>query len=569
MNWPKLARTGSMPSRQRGDIGAEMRGSPELLSWSLLGWAAAALLTASHAWMLNRYAVNFPTADDFTQLLAVPGYVEHTPTFAGKVAYLFSLSVDHRILTLRAIAYLQAMLPGGLDFRALIFFGNALCVAAGLLVLWRAPSNLRGWLAPLFALLLFSPTNWLAQYWPTGAVQHFALIAYALFALFCVQRTSRVWSAAAVFLALCAALTAANGLMVFPAAAVQLWLSGRRRHAVLWFVGGLVLGLVYFIGYATPEGRPTVLEAFHRPGQLFTWYLIALGSMATGAGNGYALPIGVGAALIVVWLWLFGSSRRHPVDPMLLGWTLFLFASTATITIGRAPLGIEALGNSRYRVYSEFAVLIAVVATILRLRAVPIARMDRWFVAVLVPLALLWSWQSWDVNMAALAEYSFARRNALDHYVATGGQGMYGEFPPQDFGDFILARTRNAGQFLPAGDASPTGTLVEAIPPPIASPSRFLDAAVPFAHAGALSIHGQTRAWQPLVMLWLRGNEHAYRGTLQHERILDPLFAKGRHGFWNTWTLAGIAPGRYQVGYAQSDSASGPVFWSDDWITVQ
>ena len=74
-------------------------------AWRMVGWGAALLLTAFHAWMLNRYAVNFPTtADDFTQLLAVPGYVEHTPTFVGKLAYLLSLSVDHRIVTLRAMA---------------------------------------------------------------------------------------------------------------------------------------------------------------------------------------------------------------------------------------------------------------------------------------------------------------------------------------------------------------------------------------------------------------------------------------------------------------------------------
>jgi hypothetical protein len=533
------------------------------------GWAAALLLTAFHAWMLNRYAVNFPTADDFTQLLAVPGYVEHTPTFIGKLAYLLSLSVDHRIATLRAIAFAQAMGLGGLDFRALIFLGNALIVAAGLLVLWRAPSELRGWLAPLFALLVFSPTNWLAQYWPTGAIQHFALIAYALFALFCAERAGRGWTAASVFLALCAAFTAANGLMVFPAVAVQLWLSGRRQAAVSWLAGGVALALVYFIGYETPAGRPSVLEAFLHPVQLITWYLIALGSMAASVSGTNTLPLCVGATLVATWLWLLASPTRNTVQPLLLGWALFLFASAATIAIGRAPLGIEAMANSRYRIYSEFLAMISIVAVIWRMRSSRLAGFETRFVASMLPLAMLWAWASWDANMGALVEFSQARRNALDHYMATGGQGMYGDFPPQDFGDFILARTRNAGQFLPARDASPAATLAESALPPDATPSPFFSAPPPFLHAGALSVHGQTWDWRGASALWLRSNEQAYRGTLRQERILDPLLGKGRTAFWNTWTTAGLAPGRYQIGYARDDPGDRSVVWTSDWIDVR
>jgi hypothetical protein len=547
----------------------EVRQRPGIFPWSLLGWVAAFLLAASHAWMLNRYAVNFPNADDFTQLLAVPGYVEHTPGFANKVAYILSLSVDHRIVTLRAIAYVQATVLGGFNFRALVFFGNGLCVAAGLLVLWRAPSELRGWLAPIFALLLFSPTNWLAQYWPTGAVQHFALIAYALLALFCVEKTGRAWTAAGAFLALCAAFTAANGLMLFPAAAIQLWVSGRRRYALWWLAGGVMLGLVYFVGYETPAGRPSVLEAFLHPVRLFTWYLIALGSVSAQLGRANTLPILIGAGLIATWLWLLVSSRRHPVQPLLLGWTLFLLASTATIAIGRAPLGVEALGNSRYRVYSEFAVLIAIVAVIWRLRSSRSVKLERWLVAVLLPLAVLWSWASWDTNMSALVEFSLARRNALDHYIATGGRGMYGEFPPQDFGDFILARTRNSGQFQPALDASPASALVEAGAPPTGKKALPLYAAPAFFHAGALSVHGQSTAGQPAVTLWLRGNDRYYRGALQGERILEPIFTHGRTAFWNTWTLAGLVPDRYQIGFARSDSGDSEVYWTDDRIDVK
>jgi hypothetical protein len=41
---------------------------------------------------------------------------------------LFALAVEHRIVTMRLAAIVQTWLPGGLDFRGLIYFGNLLCV---------------------------------------------------------------------------------------------------------------------------------------------------------------------------------------------------------------------------------------------------------------------------------------------------------------------------------------------------------------------------------------------------------------------------------------------------------
>ena len=84
-----------------------------------------------------------------------------------------------------------------------------------------------------------------------------------------------------------------------------------------------------------------------------------------------------------------------------------------------------------------------------------------------------------------------------------------------------------------------------------------------------LSAHGQSLAGQAAVTLWLRGNDRHYRGALQRERILEPIFTHGRTAFWNTWTLAGIAPGRYQIGYALGESGDSQVYWTDDRIDVR
>src|SRR6184192_2488003 len=108
--------------------------------WYAFGWLFAASLGVLHAWMLHRYVVDFPFEDDIVQVLAAPGYFQFYPTWREKIADLFSLSVEHRIVTMRLAAIVQTWLPGGLDFRSLILFGNLLCAATGLLVIWQAPS---------------------------------------------------------------------------------------------------------------------------------------------------------------------------------------------------------------------------------------------------------------------------------------------------------------------------------------------------------------------------------------------------------------------------------------------
>jgi len=66
--------------------------------------------------MLHRYVVDFPFEDDFVQVLAAPGYFEFYPTWREKIADLFSLSVEHRIVTMRLAAIVQTWLPGWARF---------------------------------------------------------------------------------------------------------------------------------------------------------------------------------------------------------------------------------------------------------------------------------------------------------------------------------------------------------------------------------------------------------------------------------------------------------------------
>jgi len=513
-----------------------------------------------HAWMLHRYVVDFPFEDDIVQVLAPPGYWQFYPTLQEKIADLFSLSVEHRIVTMRLSAIVQTWLPGGLDFRGLIYFGNLLCAATGLLVIWQALSAHRAWLAVLAALFLFSPTNYSAQYWVTGVLAHVAVIAYAFAALFCLTRRGAWWDLGAALLAICAVLTVANGLMVLPVGTAFLWLRGRKRAAAIWAVMTVVAFATYFIGYETPANRPSMFLGLQRPLRLFVLYLSALGSM----GERFDLSVFLGALMMAVWGWLLLPRSGLDVSPVLTAWMGFLALSAAAVTVGRAPLGDEAVLVSRYRVYSEIAVLVTVVAATRRVGAPGV----RWILPPALACAVLWFWHGWETNVRFIGDIATRQRTALGHYLLTG-HSLYSPVFPQKFQDFMLRRAKHLGYFLPLPQSPPAPQMIVIDTAPRAAPLPQLQASETYADADAVSVRGLILANERHAALWLEGDGRQYWGPLKTQRLYRALDDSDWVIFWNTLPLRGIVPGHYRLGYALGEDQRAEVQWSDVWVDVR
>jgi len=527
--------------------------------FALVGWSLAALLALLHAWLLDRYAVDFPFQDDYTQLLVVPGYFERLSSWPEKIAYVFSLSVEHRIATFRALALIQAEILGQLDFRALIFLGNALCLAAGLLVLLRADAAQRPWLAPIFAALLFSPSNMIAQYWTTGALQHLGGVAYAFGALFCALRRGPAWTIAAFLLAAAAAFTVASGLMVFPVAAAMMWFTGRRRAAVFWGCAAVAMFGFYFVGYETPIGRQSMADALGHPLRFALLSLSTLGSL-----TGETVSAGVlGAALVATWLALFVLGRARSVPPELTGWMGFIVLCSGAIAAGRAALGPEAVINSRYHVYSAMAALVTLLATLRNLDS----RWSRPLLGLLLPCTLALFAYSWEKYMPGIADLAALSKNARDHF-ALDGHGIYYEWPPQDFGDLMLKRAGDDGYFrLPAATGEAAVFTEAAIDGETGAPPTF-GPVPPRVDADAIAARGFTGAEDHEVSLLLRGGRKTYAAPLATQRVYRGIGSPDLTIFRGVVPLRGVAPGRYQIGYVLRGTGAPRVVLSDAWAEV-
>lgn len=408
-----------------------------------LCWIACVLLVALYACLFHRYAVDFPRVDDFSQILAVPHYAALEPTLLDRARYVLSLSVEHRIATLRLAALAQVALAGRLDFVALMLAGAIVLACAGALVVSRAPRDHRAWVALVAIALAISPVNYEAQFWATGALQHFGVIGLALVALWCFDSEGPWLRALALPLAAAAALTSANGLMAFPAGVMVAWARGRKGDALAAGLATAVACALYFKGY---EGNGTAAG-------FALSHAVALARFVAAAAGSIAVePIAstmLGIALACAWGWLV--IRRGRVPPVVLGWMAFLAMSYAAMAAGRVALGDEAALISRYRVYSATAIVVTIVAL---LHAWP-RRAPPWLGAIAVAATAAWLALTWSASMVLLVRASFAQEITRATYLATG-HGVYVPWPPQDYGDFLLDRAKSAAYFVPAPARDPS-----------------------------------------------------------------------------------------------------------------
>jgi hypothetical protein len=177
---------------------------------------------------------------------------------------------------------------------------------------------------------------------------------------------------------------------------------------------------------------------------LLRFFLILLGGLGHEAS--FALPLGV--AIAALWAFLAVSGRIRSLPPAWVGWAAFLLLSSAAITWGRANFGDPGALLSRYRVYSEFAALLSVVALFWQL---PRARAMR-VLWIALPVSLAWFVACWRYDLPALEAFHDANRRSLDYFLAEG-HAKPDDLPAQTVREFFLARARELGVYNPRGVA--------------------------------------------------------------------------------------------------------------------
>ena len=347
-------------------------------------------------------------------------------------------------------------------------------------------------------------------------------------------------------------------MMVLPVGVALLHALGRRRTSGLWIALTILIFAVYFIDYRPPPGRPPLLDSLQHPLSLVVFSFSALGSV----GERFEYAVAIGAVLVGIWAWLVGTNRARAIPPILLAWAGFLFLCVAAIAFGRAPFGNDAMLNSRYRVYSEVAIIVTLIAVLWRVQP----RRRRQLLLVLLPVTAIWFWLTWETNLPPLAEFITQQRTSQTHYAMTG-QGIYRGFPPQDATDNLLKRAYDDGYFRPPEPSHSPAILIETNSVAAGTGSLNLWTESPIVDAATVTVRGFAHVRDPVVV-WFESDNRRFNGALQTQRIFNPAGADWTI-FWNTLLRSSVPPGRYRTGYSFGDVYPPVVTWSNHWLEIK
>ena len=513
-------------------------------------WALAACVVAIHIALLWRFAVDWPLHDDFTQIVAMPGYLVQLPTLREKLALLTELALEHRAATIRLAGWIAAAAPGGMNFLALIALGNALALGAGIVAIFAFPRAYRGAAALLAALLLTSLTHYAAQYHATGALQHFGVAFYALASLFALSKRYRVVATA---FALAAVFTSGSGLLVLPCAAALTWLSGRRKEAAAWAFAGVAVMALYFIGYEGPATRSNLASLVGDPLRASALALAAFGCI----GGELFASLAIGAVAVLVWLGLLGTGAWRRVPPFVIAASLFFALALGVIAAGRASFGIEAVLLSRYRIGSGLLALMTVAALSHVLDDGTFKRVQRSAIACAAALYAI----AFSVVMTSLVDLHVMQLALRDHFAADNS-GHYDGYR-QEWGDFTLRRAREIGVYVGERHARPPASVQAALA--VEGPGPRVLHARAYAGTRVFSVFGLVDGGRRLSV-WLREGERTFRGELVTLRYPGSRLRMhtALHG---TFSTSGVPPGRYQVGF--SDDANAGIAWTAHHVEVR
>jgi hypothetical protein len=302
--------------------------------------------------IIDRYGVNVPYADEWSNLLLVEKWDAGHLTFGD----LIRPHNGHRILVPR-LMYLAFMEVAHGNVRAEMFFSLFLCVltSAGILyLLWR--TVLTGWpqilaLWMLVNVLLFSPVQ--AENWLWGfQLQIFLSNLCVVGALIAVTVNLRVAIrvALAALFAVIGTLSFGNGLLIWIVVALLMIARGEaRRRVLIW--GGVTLAIVcgYFFSYHGKDLTRAVAHSWDYP----LFFVAFLGAPLAPILNttSMALPVIIGAILCVTYFSLLISCLRRGVaerEGVWLALAVYPVGGALLAAAGRTHFGARHALDSRY-----------------------------------------------------------------------------------------------------------------------------------------------------------------------------------------------------------------------------
>jgi len=219
---------------------------------------------------------------------------------------------EHVIVPIRFAALVSKAVTGSVDFRFLVFLGNASLVLL-IVLLWREfPADRRFACLPC-VYLLFQVQYWENTLIATCAVENLwgPCLAFAAFVV--LNRKGPCAAAGAIGLAALAMCTLGNGVLVLPIGLLMLLCRREYRTALVWSVA--LLPFLWLVLARTGTGH--AMAALAHPLASLHWFLVFLGSsvghvfLPPARDSPLAHGLSLAWGLVIVAVFIYMTATRH------------------------------------------------------------------------------------------------------------------------------------------------------------------------------------------------------------------------------------------------------------------
>ena len=354
---PASIETGQQPGRLLRQLPR-----PLITVATFLGFAAPVL---GYFLLVRGYSLNVVTGDQWDDVVVIGRSHAHLFDWSS----LWAQHNENRILFPNLIVLLLAYTTA-FNVQVEEYLSFLLLLASTGLIIWAHKRGAPGtpWLyyCPVVILML-SVVQYENALWGFQMAWYLVLLCLAL-SLFLLDRMelSALPFTAAVLSAIVGSYSSLQGLLIWPAGLLVLYLCRRRgRYIGIWLVAAALTASLYFYNWDSTTGTPRHNYAWQHPFIAIKFFLFIMGDVVGihvgygGSVNYAVMAFGLVVTILSLFTLVVGFRSRVDGDGRAIGMALIvvglLFA--AIVTAGRVGLGLFDASSSRYTTFTILAVV--------------------------------------------------------------------------------------------------------------------------------------------------------------------------------------------------------------------
>jgi hypothetical protein len=330
---------------------------PTVLAWSLLALIPIAFVAT---WVVAS-SRNIVYWDEFDTVLDLLLKLDAGVNRAEFLDRIFAINNEHRMVTSRLLFAASWWLTGTVDFRVLGAIGNLFLVGlCGALLFAAGTTERRVRLGIILAALLFQLEHFENLLWSGSSIDHFQVVALAVFSSVLLSRPSGWALAGACFFSILGTFTLAHGIVMWPAGAILLWRLRRWPALGIWVGAALLAVLAFLQGFEINSGHRLANLDLGGIAHMVKYWLALIGAPLAFGNMSVAPGVGVVLLALAGWLARRGAWVHEPALSTIL---LFCLGALALISLGRSEVS-GGLLQSRYMVLSALAWVAVIFASL-------------------------------------------------------------------------------------------------------------------------------------------------------------------------------------------------------------